>query len=63
MKISIGLPPRPEVPDLARLAESLGFDRLWLFDSAALYEDMWIHLALAAQATERIGLEKGVYSF
>lgn len=60
MKISIGLPPRPEVADLARLAESLGFDRLWLFDSAALYEDLWIHLALAAQATERIGLGTGV---
>jgi 5,10-methylenetetrahydromethanopterin reductase len=60
MKISIGCPPGPRARDLARRAEALGYDRIWLFDSAALYEDVWIHLALIAEATERIGLGTAV---
>ncbi len=60
MKISIGLPPGPGTRELARLAESLGYDRVWLYDSAALYEDIWIHLAQVAEATERIGLGTAV---
>ena len=60
MKISIGVPPGPQAKDLAILAEELGYDRLWMYDSAALYEDIWIHLARAAEATERIGLGTAV---
>src|SRR6056297_737504 len=60
MKVSIGVPPGPQARDLAVRAEALGYDRIWLYDSAALYEDLWIHLALAAQATERIGLGPAV---
>ena len=60
MKISIGCPPGPGTLDLARRAETLGYDRIWLFDSAALYEDVWIHLARIAEATERIGLGTAV---
>lgn len=60
MKLSIGTPPGPHVRDLARRAEALGYDGIWLFDSAALYEDVWVHLALIAEATERIALGTAV---
>lgn len=60
MKLSIGVPPGPQATELAIAAEALGYDRLWMYDSAALYEDIWIHLARAADATERIGLGTAV---
>ena len=60
MKISIGVPPGPQALDLALRAEALGYDRVWLYDSAALYEDIWVHLGIIAQATERIGLGTAV---
>jgi 5,10-methylenetetrahydromethanopterin reductase len=60
MKISIGVPPGPEATALAIRAEELGYDRIWMYDSAALYEDIWIHLARAAEATKRIGLGTAV---
>lgn len=50
--VSVGLPPGPRAIELARLAEDLGYDRVWLFDSAALYEDIWVWLALVAEHTE-----------
>lgn len=58
--ISIGLPPSPAAPDLAVLAEELGFERVWLYDSAAIYEDIWIHLGLIAERTSTIGLGTAV---
>ncbi len=60
MEISIGVPPGPQARELAVLAERLGYDRVWMYDSAALYEDIWIHLARAAEATSRIGLGTAV---
>ena len=60
MKISLGGPPGPGILELARRAEALGYDRIWLFDSAAIYEDVWIHLARIAEATRRIGLGTAV---
>ncbi|MHA7835839.1 MAG: LLM class flavin-dependent oxidoreductase [bacterium] len=60
MKVSIGVPPGPQARDLAVRAEALGYDRIWLYDSAAIYEDLWIHLGLIAEATERIGLGTAV---
>jgi 5,10-methylenetetrahydromethanopterin reductase len=60
MKISIALPPGPRALATAVEAEELGYDRVWLYDSAAIYEDIWIHLALIAERTERIGLGTAV---
>ncbi len=60
MKLSIGMPPGPLAPDVAKAAEAAGCDRLWLFDSAALYEDIWITLAECARATDTIGLGSAV---
>ncbi|HEX4531081.1 MAG TPA: LLM class flavin-dependent oxidoreductase [Acidimicrobiia bacterium] len=52
MQLSLGMPPGPRTLELAQLAEELGYDRVWLFDSAALYEDVWIWLARLAEHTE-----------
>lgn len=42
------------------VAESLGYHRAWLYDSPALYPDVWVQLARAAERTTRIGLGPGV---
>lgn len=57
---SCGLPPGPDFADLAVLAEELGYARVWIFDSALLWEDPFVHLALAASRTTRIGLATAV---
>ena len=49
--LSAGFPPGPRTVELAQLAEQLGYARVWLFDSAGLYEDIWMWLALAARET------------
>jgi 5,10-methylenetetrahydromethanopterin reductase len=59
-ELSCGLPPGPAFADLAVLAEELGYDRVWIFDSAPLWEDALVHLALAAERTSRIGLSTAV---
>ncbi len=58
--LSCGLPPGPDFADLTVLAEELGYDRVWIFDSSPLWEDPMVHLALAAQRTSRIGLATAV---
>jgi 5,10-methylenetetrahydromethanopterin reductase len=60
VELSCGLPPGPDFADLAVLAERLGYARVWIFDSAPLWEDPFVHLALAAVRTERIGLATAV---
>ena len=52
MKLSVAMPPGPDAVDCARLAESLGYDRIWFYDSAALYEDIWVTLARVAERTK-----------
>ncbi|WP_255565770.1 MULTISPECIES: LLM class flavin-dependent oxidoreductase [unclassified Parafrankia] len=59
-ELSCGLPPGPDFADLAVLAEELGYARVWIFDSAPLWEDPFAHLALAATRTTRIGLATAV---
>jgi 5,10-methylenetetrahydromethanopterin reductase len=49
--IAVGFPPGPSTVELASLAEELGYARVWLFDSAGLYEDIWMWLALTARET------------
>ncbi len=60
MKISCGLPPTKNVVEHAKHAESLGYDRAWIFDSPALYGDLWIAVARIAEATARIGVGTAV---
>ena len=47
-------------PDHIVVAEQLGYERAWCYDSPALYPDVWMALALAATRTERIGLGPAV---
>src|SRR5262245_48600824 len=60
LELSCGLPPGPDFADFAVLAEQLGYARIWIFDSAPLWEDPFAHLALAAARTGRIGLATAV---
>jgi 5,10-methylenetetrahydromethanopterin reductase len=48
------------VAELARRAEAWGFDGLLVADSQNLNADIWVELALAGAATERIRLGPGV---
>jgi hypothetical protein len=42
------------------LAETLGYKHAWLYDSPALYPDVWMVLSRCAERTSRIGLGPGV---
>ncbi|HZP30100.1 MAG TPA: LLM class flavin-dependent oxidoreductase [Acidimicrobiia bacterium] len=53
-------PPSRDLPEHARIAESLGYERVWVFDSPALYGDVWVAIARVAEATDRIGVATGV---
>jgi 5,10-methylenetetrahydromethanopterin reductase len=61
-ELSCVLPPGPDFADLAVLAEELGYARVWILDSAPLWEDPFAHLALAAVRTTRIGLATAVHT-
>jgi 5,10-methylenetetrahydromethanopterin reductase len=54
------LPPSRDVPAFARLAEELGYESFFLYDSPSLYGDVWMSLARAAEVTSRIKLGTGV---
>ena len=58
--ISAALPPTPQSVGLAVRAEELGYDRVWLYDTPALQLDVWMSLALVAQATSRVGIGPAV---
>jgi len=60
MELSCAFPPRPDLPDLVRHAESLGYRRAWVYDSPALFGDCWMSLARCADATTTIGLGPAV---
>ncbi|MEM7540322.1 MAG: LLM class flavin-dependent oxidoreductase [Pseudomonadota bacterium] len=46
--------------DLVRLAESLGFNQAWFYDSQMIYSDVYATMAVAARDTTRIRLATGV---
>ena len=60
MEISCAFPTALDSPDHIALAEQLGYDRAWLYDTPQQSTDVWVTLALAAERTERIGLGPGV---
>ena len=60
MKISCAFAPVPATPDHVVLAESLGYETAFVYDTPALQLDCWMTLALAAVRTERIRLGPGV---
>ncbi|HAE55331.1 MAG TPA: 5,10-methylene tetrahydromethanopterin reductase, partial [Acidimicrobiaceae bacterium] len=60
MRISVAFPPIPETPAHIELAEQLGYETAWVYDTPALQLDVWMTLALAAERTDRIRLGPGV---
>jgi 5,10-methylenetetrahydromethanopterin reductase len=60
MDISCAFPTALDSPDQIALAEELGYERAWLYDTPQQSPDVWMTLALAAERTERIGLGPGV---
>jgi 5,10-methylenetetrahydromethanopterin reductase len=58
--ISCAFATQMATPDHVVLAESLGYRRAWLYDSPALYPDVWVQLCRSADRTSRIGLGPGV---
>jgi 5,10-methylenetetrahydromethanopterin reductase len=60
MDISVCLAPHRHTPEQAGLAERLGYRRIWVWDSPLLVQDVWVHLALIARSTERVGIGPGV---
>jgi 5,10-methylenetetrahydromethanopterin reductase len=60
LDVSVALPPGGDAPALVALAEELGYRRAWLYDSPALYHDVWMTLARAADRTTTIGLGPAV---
>jgi 5,10-methylenetetrahydromethanopterin reductase len=60
MDISCAFATSSDTPAHVELAESLGYQRAWLYDSPALYPDVWMILSRCAERTSRIGLGPGV---
>jgi 5,10-methylenetetrahydromethanopterin reductase len=60
MEISCAFATSSDTPTHVRVAEALGYRRAWLYDSPALYPDVWMVLSRCAERTSRIGLGPGV---
>jgi 5,10-methylenetetrahydromethanopterin reductase len=60
MKVSCMLATEPATAGHIELAERLGYERAYCFDTPALCADPWMTLARAADRTGRIGLAPGV---
>jgi 5,10-methylenetetrahydromethanopterin reductase len=61
MKVSCALfPTTLDSAQHAALAEDLGYEHAWFYDPPPLSSDVWMALALAAEATSRIGLGPSV---
>jgi len=60
LEISCAFATSLDTPAHIQLAEELGYHTAWCYDSPALYPDVWVTLALAAQRTSRIRLGPGV---
>jgi 5,10-methylenetetrahydromethanopterin reductase len=60
MNLSAAFAPGPDAIEYAVLAERLGYERAWFYDSPALYADIWVTMARVADRTSRIGLGTAV---
>ncbi len=60
MDISCAFATSSDTPAHVELAEALGYRHAWLYDSPALYPDVWMVLSRCAERTTRIGLGPGV---
>jgi 5,10-methylenetetrahydromethanopterin reductase len=62
MRKGIVVTAKPGVEDLAVLAEELGYDSFWVYDTPMVNGDPFVGLTLCAKATDRIRLGVGVTS-
>lgn len=60
MRLTCAFATSLDTPEHIRIAESLGYERAWCYDSPALYPDVWVQLCRAAERTSTIGLGPGV---
>jgi 5,10-methylenetetrahydromethanopterin reductase len=60
MDISYATPTTLDSPEHVAVAEELGYERAWFYDTPQQSPDVWMALALAAERTSRIGLGPGV---
>jgi 5,10-methylenetetrahydromethanopterin reductase len=60
MNLSCAFAPSTATPDHIVTAEKVGYTRAWCYDSPALYPDVWMALAVAAERTSSIGLGPAV---
>jgi 5,10-methylenetetrahydromethanopterin reductase len=60
MKLSCAFATSLDTPRHIAVAEELGYERAWVYDSPALYTDAWMTLALAAGQTSRITIGPAV---
>src|SRR4051795_11148388 len=60
MKLSCVFAPLMDTPDDIAIAERLGFERAWVFDTPHQSPDVFMTLGRAAERTDRIGLGPGV---
>ncbi|WP_448625094.1 LLM class flavin-dependent oxidoreductase [Geodermatophilus sp. URMC 64] len=60
MQVSVAFPTALDSHENIALAEELGYERAWLYDTPQNSPDVWMALALAAERTTRIGLGPGV---
>jgi len=60
LRISCFLAPTKDAPAYARIAEQLGYDGVFIYDSPALFGDVWMSLGRIAEATSRISIGTGV---
>lgn len=54
LTFSFRLPPGPDTAGYARLAEEIGYEGVWIPEVPAFGYDIWISMALVAEATSRI---------
>ena len=60
MRLTCAFATSMDTPEHIRIAEALGYERAWCYDSPALYPDVWVQLCRAAERTTTIGLGPGV---
>lgn len=60
LEISCAFATELATPEHIAVAEQLGYERAWCYDSPALYPDVWMMLSVAALRTSRIRLGPGV---
>src|SRR5882762_3622776 len=60
MDISCAFATSSDSPAHVAIADALAYERSWLYDSPAVYPDVWMVLSRCAERTSRIGLGPGV---